>query len=1013
MPKISVVVPAYNVEKYLARCLDSLLAQDFGDWEAVVVDDASTDGTGALADGYAARDPRVRVVHHEKNQGLHLARRTGVTATTGDYLLFLDGDDELTATMLGQAFSVMQANPVDVLHLGITVVDEGIGEEARRSFESYINRPTKAFGGGQILAAIYDEAEGQLVDWRATQRLYRTALVKDAFDCMTTARLERAEDGYEVFIISDLAKTAAGDESNQGYVYHYGCGVTGASALSAERYATFCKQFAACIDATHDYVEDNPSEARRAAFEGMRHKMLELLANDLVVRVDQGEWADAAQALAESLGCSAAARELWRLVRDEAYAYVMSDQAIPRDSKVAALRACAEEVQTDASSADGEDCERCMEMRETALYHIHDANGRALFAAFEAEPVRILVTTHKKVSVPAGTTLQPVQVGPGNKSPHGRFNRSLHDDTGDNISDKNPMYCEMTTQYWAWKNVTSDYVGFCHYRRYFNFSETTYAENPFGEVMDDFINEEAVRKYGLDDEHVHRCVEGYDLITTGVHDLRDFPGDFSTPREHYQAAEALHYEDLLRCEKIVRKMYPDYDEDVTAFLDGHFSCFCNMYIMRKPIFDSYCEWAFPILDEWCAQTDMTTYSREAMRTPGHLTERLFNIWRLHQLRLHPEWKVKELQCVHFENPEPAESFSPVFELHPEIRRSDVVPVVFAADNNYVPVLTVAMDSMMRNANPDRTYEVVVLNTDIGGLKQQRMWQHFAKYKNMRLTFFNVWRMVKDYKLDTNNAHISVETYFRFLVQQILRAYDKVVYLDSDLVVNGDVSELFDTDLGDNLIAAAHDVDYLANLNQPDGIRMRYTTGVLQMKNPYDYFQAGVLVLNTGEMRRLHTVEEWLQIATRPDFIYNDQDILNAECEGRVTYLPGRWNVTNNIFGRVDKLYPWAPSQVFDDYQAGRANPQVVHYAGAIKPWQNASVDLGGYFWDYARQTPFYEQILQSMVPGQGKDEDVVEYHERAIPDASPLRKVIDPFLPYGSERREKLKAIARTLQGKK
>ncbi len=1012
MPKISVVIPAYNVDKYLARCLDSLLAQAFGDWEAVVVDDASTDGTGALADNYAARDPRVHVVRHAQNQGRHLARRSGVTAATGDYLIFLDGDDELVGpAVLGDLADAMEADPADSLRFGLEALpEEGTLESAATGFMAWSNHETDDLDREGLLRSMFCEEGGYVVPWHVTHRLYAADVVRRAFASMAGERLQRGEDAYECLVIAMASKRERCRTDIMGYRYHMGAGVTKATAQPTADFEREAADVARVIEASRAQVA-GMGDLEHDCAEGLAQKLTETLMNNWHERVAANERPAAARKAAQLLGAAAVDHELWRFVRDRSYELYDHSQTPALTDELYDLLRQAREVGpyggTDAQM------ERAWGMRAEAMVHVHELEPASTMARFEAEPVRILVTTHKKVSVPEGTTLQPIQVGPGNKSTHGRFNRSLHDDTGDNISDKNPMYCEMTTQYWAWKNVASDYVGFCHYRRYFNFSDTTYGENPFGEVMDDFIDDDAIRKYGLDDEHVRVCVEGYDLITTGVHDLRDFPGDFSTPREHYQKAERLHYEDLLRCEKIVRAMYPDYDQDVTAFLDGHLSCFCNMYIMRKPIFDSYCEWLFPILDEWCAQTDMTTYSREAMRTPGHLAERLFNIWRLHQLRMHPEWKVKELQCVHFEHPEPPETFTPVFERQPTVRRADVVPVVFAADNNYVPVLTVAMDSMMRNASPDRFYEVMVLNTDIGGGKQLRMWRHFERYPNMRLTFFNVWRMVKDYKLDTNNAHISVETYFRFLVQQILRAYNKVVYLDSDLVVNGDVAELFDTDLGDTLIAATRDVDYLANLNQPDGIRMRYTTGVLQMRNPYDYFQAGVLVLNTQEMRRLHTVSEWLRIATRPDFIYNDQDILNAECEGRVTYLPGRWNVTNNIFGRVDKLYPWAPSQVFDDYQAGRADPQVVHYAGAIKPWQNASIDLGGYFWNYARQTPFYEQILQSMVPEQNKDDDVVEYHERAIPDTSPLRKVIDPFLPYGSERRERAKAIARALQGKK
>jgi CDP-glycerol glycerophosphotransferase len=93
--RVSVVVPIYNVEEYLAECLDSLIAQSFGDWEAVMVDDGSPDGSRAIAEDYAARDGRFRLVTQE-NAGLGAARNTGAANAQGEFLMFLDSDDKLT-----------------------------------------------------------------------------------------------------------------------------------------------------------------------------------------------------------------------------------------------------------------------------------------------------------------------------------------------------------------------------------------------------------------------------------------------------------------------------------------------------------------------------------------------------------------------------------------------------------------------------------------------------------------------------------------------------------------------------------------------------------------------------------------------------------------------------------------------------------------------------------------------------------------------------------------------------
>ncbi len=101
MSQISVIVPIYKVERYLRRCVDSILSQTFSDLEVILVDDGSPDQCGAICDEYAAADPRVKVIH-KPNGGLSSARNAGIEAATGEYLAFIDSDDWLDADMFGQ-----------------------------------------------------------------------------------------------------------------------------------------------------------------------------------------------------------------------------------------------------------------------------------------------------------------------------------------------------------------------------------------------------------------------------------------------------------------------------------------------------------------------------------------------------------------------------------------------------------------------------------------------------------------------------------------------------------------------------------------------------------------------------------------------------------------------------------------------------------------------------------------------------------------------------------------------
>ena len=100
MAEVSIIVPVYQVESYLRKCLDSILAQTFTDFELILVDDGSTDRSGQICDEYAEMDERVKVIH-QQNRGVAAARNNGIACANGDYLCFVDADDWIEDTMIG------------------------------------------------------------------------------------------------------------------------------------------------------------------------------------------------------------------------------------------------------------------------------------------------------------------------------------------------------------------------------------------------------------------------------------------------------------------------------------------------------------------------------------------------------------------------------------------------------------------------------------------------------------------------------------------------------------------------------------------------------------------------------------------------------------------------------------------------------------------------------------------------------------------------------------------------
>lgn len=121
-PMFSIVIPTFNVEKYIARCLDSCIAQEDGDFELVIVDDCGHDQSIVIAERYAVRDGRIRVVRHDRNRGTFATRRTGVDASRGSYVIFLDPDDALQPHALSTIRRLSTVEPADIIVVGVQTI---------------------------------------------------------------------------------------------------------------------------------------------------------------------------------------------------------------------------------------------------------------------------------------------------------------------------------------------------------------------------------------------------------------------------------------------------------------------------------------------------------------------------------------------------------------------------------------------------------------------------------------------------------------------------------------------------------------------------------------------------------------------------------------------------------------------------------------------------------------------------------------------------------------------------
>lgn len=234
--------------------------------------------------------------------------------------------------------------------------------------------------------------------------------------------------------------------------------------------------------------------------------------------------------------------------------------------------------------------------------------------------VKILVATHKKYWMPGDDVYLPLHVGRDGRGDLGY----VGDDSGENISAKNPSYCELTGLYWAWKNLTCDYIGLCHYRRYF--ARTIWRRGL-----------ERKKKVILRREDYESLLRRYDVILPVKR--RYF---IETVRSHY--GHAHNGRDIDDVGTVIEELFPEYSRAFVDVMARRSLYLLNMFVMRRRLFDDYCGWLFPLLSELERRVDISGYVGRQTRVFGFLGERLFNVWLEKQ-----KFRKVEIPVINLEN----------------------------------------------------------------------------------------------------------------------------------------------------------------------------------------------------------------------------------------------------------------------------------------------------------------------------------------------------------------------------
>lgn len=282
---------------------------------------------------------------------------------------------------------------------------------------------------------------------------------------------------------------------------------------------------------------------------------------------------------------------------------------------------------------------------------------------------------------------------------------------------------------------------------------------------------------------------------------------------------------------------------------------------------------------------------------------------------------------------------------------EIIPVFFTIDDLYAPYLGVAMLSLIENASPEYDYQIYVIYQKLSPENRKRIKE--LEREGFQIHFVPMKDRMEDIKDRTENRlrcdYFTLTIYFRLFLPEMFPQYDKGIYLDSDIVVPGDISGLYRHRLEDNLIAACpdHSVADIPELAK----YMEEGLGISR----YEYINSGVLLMNLKKMRETAFSGQFLRLlnAYHFDCIAPDQDYLNAMCYGKILYLEECWDAMPN------------------DRKEPLECPQLIHYNLFDKPWCYDNIQYEEYFWEYAKRSVYYDDIrkFKENYPEEQKQSD--------------------------------------------
>ena len=881
-PKVSVIIPVYNVEEYLRQCLDSVINQTLKEIEIICVDDGSTDSSLEILKEYAEKDKRITVIT-QKNSGVGYSRNLGIKISKGTFISFIDPDDYYpdTHTLLEMYKAAIKYN-VKICGGSLIIFDnqKNVTIHKKNEFDYFTKNKLCSYKDFQY-------------DYGFQRYIYQRNFIQQ--NNIYFPNYRRFQD--PPFMIKAFAE-AEQFYALKSYVYSYRFNYKKINWTEEKVFHLL------------NGLRDNLSMSQKYDLDKLYSLTMNRL-NKEYKKIIMEQYSERIQNIKN---------EIMNICLNYAHNKYKNTKLTPKVSIVLPiynaepfLRECLDSIINQT-------------LKDIEIICVNDGStDKSLDIIKEYADKDIRIRYIDKPNAGYGQTM----------------NCGIDLATGEYIGIVEP----------------DDFIELNMYETLYNKAKCTNVDFIKGDIYF-WWSHTNKRKYSniISDKNLYNKIQ-YDLSNKGltVSAIANCAGIYKhnflqnsnirfneTPGASFQD-QGFYYQVIFygKSSLFINKPFYHYRQDnsnSSINTLNKVSCIFEEYINKKLNELKHKEKFYPLF-----------YSKMINSYLWNLSKSDNNMFSIFKNKI-----ANELTSA-INNGLSKDIIGDTLwdKISPFINTKLIIPVILSADNNYAKYMYITMLSMLKNADKSTSYDFYLLVPSSYSKKNEEL---FIKLRNEYQCCIHFIDMKDAFSnLTMQISHISSPTYYRLLAADILpKEYNKCIYLDCDICVCKDLSELYNIDMKNNYIAgvraAGYYFDETANCKR------------LNLSSMKQYINAGVLLMNLKQIRKDNLTKKLVALSYN-NFSSQDQDVINVACYNKIIILPLRYNVMtkyNGLFDNKSSDY----NKLKDVYGIEEVNyatkyPVIIHYADKIKPWQNKKSILANIWNSYADQCHFYDSIFNT------------------------------------------------------